>query len=144
MFVRRILLVFLVFGTCISAIEDGYASVDPYSIGVTLTSHAGCPVFVLNVLAHSPADKAGIRPGDQMLRIGAKEVQSANDAAPKIRSEGPGSVSVRFAHGGQMFTTVIKREKLSTIYMLAGVKIISGFVVPRDFFASGGGADAGI
>ena len=40
---------------------------------------------VTNVAAGSPAERAGIQPGDQILSVNGREVQSVNDAAYYIR-----------------------------------------------------------
>jgi membrane-associated protease RseP (regulator of RpoE activity) len=106
--------------------------VDPYSIGVGLFYSAGCPVFVGSINSGSPAERAGIQAGDQVLAVEGTPVNNGGDAASLIQSDRPSPVRLRLARSGKEFDAVSEREKRSAIYKKAGKNIISGAIVPPD------------
>jgi C-terminal processing protease CtpA/Prc len=103
---------------------------DPFSIGVTMLSHAGCPLYVGGVIVGSPAGRAGIQNGDHILAIEGIPVADPTTAAHFIQSDRPGSVTVTLARGGQEFDAVVVRARQSVIYERAGKRMISGILVP--------------
>ena len=48
---------------------------DPLMTGVTLGGPKNCPVFVVGVMAASPAARAGIRAGDKVLKVMASPLK---------------------------------------------------------------------
>ena len=106
--------------------------IDPYSIGVTIVSAVGCPVFVGSILARSPAERAGIQAGDRVLAIDGNPVRNLREAAKMLQSDVPGQVSLRLGRDDKEVALVLDREKRSAIYMSAGIKSVSGVVVPAD------------
>ena len=70
------------------------------------TPPGGAPVAVA-VTANGPAADAGIRPGDQLLRIGGTPVRSVDDIAVALAERKPGqTVPVEVRRGGQGTRTV--------------------------------------
>lgn len=103
---------------------------DPYSIGVTLSSRAGCPVFVIGVSAESPAKHSGIQAGDKVLAVEGTPVKDLKTATNLLQSSGPTPVDVRLERGEKEVDVVVGREKRSAIYRQAGQNIMSGVIVP--------------
>jgi S1-C subfamily serine protease len=64
-------------------------AVDLYSMGAALFSAAGCPVFVGGIAVGSPAERAGIRAGDQVLAVGGTPIKDLRQATRLLRSERP-------------------------------------------------------
>ncbi len=105
---------------------------DPYSVGITLISAAGCPVFVDGVMAHSPAERAGVKPGDRILAIAGSSIRNVGEAAKMLRSDRPGRVSIRLGRDEKEVELTLNREKRSGIYMDAGKQVVSGVIVPSN------------
>jgi putative serine protease PepD len=60
------------------------------------------------VTAGGPADKAGLKAGDVVTKVGGKNVDSANALIAHIRSEAPGAtVSVTYVRDGKAATTQV-------------------------------------
>ncbi len=110
----------------------GQGVVDPYSTGMTLLSPKGCPVFVGRVRHGSPAERAGVHHGDQLLGLDGKAVKSLDDVARLLPQEDSGSVTLTLLRGGKKINLVSGRERESTILARNGEKIISGAIVPAD------------
>jgi len=83
-------------------------------LGVTLFEEDGT-VSVSRVAPGSPAEKAGIRPGDQLLKIDDDQVRSAEDAVEDIRDKDPGSrVSLQIRRDGrtqELRAKLVSRER---------------------------------
>ena len=105
---------------------------DPFSIGVTILSHAGCPVFVGGVDVGSPAERAGIKGGDHILAVEGTPISDIRTAARLLQADRPGSVIVTLARGDQELSILVERERQSEIYKRAGKHIISGVIVSPD------------
>jgi len=105
----------------------------PYSIGVELMQPPGCPVFITAVLPHSPAERAGLKPGDRVLRVDGDKVRENDDAARLLRGSGPDKVRVRVRRGETEYQCAIPRENIGDIFARDGRKIVSGVVVPSSF-----------
>jgi len=105
---------------------------DPFSIGATMLSRAGCPLFVSSVVAGSPAERAGIRSGDRILAIEGTPVSDLRTAAHLLQSDRSGSVGIELARDDQELRVFVGRERQSIIYGRAGERIISGVAVPSD------------
>jgi C-terminal processing protease CtpA/Prc len=102
---------------------------DPFSIGVTIVSHMGCPVFVGSVDVGSPAERSGIKRGDHILAVEGAPISDIRTAAHLLQADRPGSVTVTLARGDQELSVVVERERRSEIYKRAGKHIISGVIV---------------
>src|SRR5207237_5294574 len=60
-------------------------SADPGTIGVRLRSDSATPPTVIWVLPDSPADKAGVHVGDQVVAVDGAAVMGWADATQKIK-----------------------------------------------------------
>lgn len=125
-------LTLLVVLTCIPA-GIPQTALAPYSIGVELMQPAGCPVFITAVLPQSPAERAGLRPGDRVLRVDGDKVHSNDDAARLLRGTDPDKIRVRIRRDGKDFQTAIVRENIADIFARSGKRVVSGVVVPASF-----------
>lgn len=105
---------------------------DPYSLGVDLLGQKGCPIFIGNVISGSPAERAGIHPGDQVLAVNGAPVQDIRQAAKLIHSNGPAPVTLRLKSDGKILEMIVGPEKRSAIFARNGKKIVSGAIVPED------------
>ncbi|MFQ3621721.1 MAG: PDZ domain-containing protein, partial [Spirochaetales bacterium] len=77
------------------------------SLNIKTTSGA----FVFDVFLGSPADKAGIQPGDLIVRVGNTEVKDSNDLVRLVGNLNPGTVTqlqvIRF---GETLTVSVRME----------------------------------
>ncbi len=105
---------------------------DPYSTGITLLSGKGCPVFIDGVSSGSPAERAGIHPGDLLVAVGGVHVSEPGGAARRLRSSAPTPVALTLSRGGKAFEVVSAFEKESSILAKSGMKALSGAIVPLD------------
>lgn len=105
---------------------------DPFSVGLTIWSHPGCPLYVGGVNVGSPAERAGIRSGDRMLSVEGTPVRDPRTAAHLLQADRPGSVKVTLARGEQELHVVVVRERQSVIYERLGKRTISGVLVSAD------------
>ena len=76
-------------------------------LGVTVRDDHHGHVFIRSVLAGSPADRALLRPGDQLVAFNTQSVRSLNDAVHFINSKSP----------GDEVTVIIRRNGLEGSYM---------------------------
>ena len=68
-------------------------------LGVSVTDGQN-GALVQDVAASTPAGKAGIQQGDEIVSLGGQSVQSANDLTTAMQSHKPGDkVSVTFLRG---------------------------------------------
>ncbi|MGE0439704.1 MAG: S41 family peptidase [Gemmatimonadales bacterium] len=77
---------------------------------VGLTVESGLTgLHVANVVAGTPADRAGIRPGDFVLEIGGRPARrwDAGRAAASLRPDAEGNVTVRFQSPGDSVPTEV-------------------------------------
>jgi S1-C subfamily serine protease len=112
----------------------GYAQppADPYITGVTLFSRTGCPVFVGTVTAGSPAERAGIKAGDKLVRVAGNPVGDLDGASRLLRANDRTHVVLTLKRGEEEITVESGYERRSTINARNGQKIISGLIVPPD------------
>lgn len=82
-------------------------------IGVNITSVSG-KIVVVSTIDHTPAQKAGIKAGDILLKVGGKDVQGLNIAeiAQIIRGEEGTIVFLEFLRDGKKFTKSLVREQI--------------------------------
>jgi hypothetical protein len=69
--------------------------------------------MVTGVIAGSPAERAGIKPGDRITTVRGEAVYSRVDAFEKIRRAG-GMVPLELSRGGEAFFTVIEKRALAS------------------------------
>jgi PDZ domain len=100
---------------------------DPYSIGAALGGQGSCPVFISSVIPDSPAQRAGIRAGDFLLAVGATKVENIGHAFDLLRSDNPGTVTVKLWRSGREIESVVGREKRSSILARTGGKSVPAF-----------------
>src|SRR5437899_1009141 len=67
----------------------------PPTIGITLIGGTdSCPVFVGYVSRDSPAERAGIKSGDVLLKVDGTAVRTAEDGASLLRTKGETPVKI--------------------------------------------------
>jgi len=73
-------------------------------------------VTVLGVLRPSPAQVAGVRPGDRLLRIGARRLEHEPTGVVYLLMEDTsGPLSVKLSRNGEELDVVIRREPLACL-----------------------------
>jgi hypothetical protein len=80
-------------------------------LGMELSEQARGDVRVSAVLAESPAEKAGLKPGDMLLRIRGKEIDTPSDAHKAV---------AEVKAGAQVSVTVRRRGEELTVDLSAG------------------------
>ncbi len=85
-------------------------------------------ILIKSVYKNSPADKAGLQPGDQLIKIGETQIKDFNDDAGILLKGAPGTtVKLTFTRQGKPQTSTLKRgvfkEKLVPYYKLLGNEI---------------------
>ncbi len=86
--------------------------------GLVLSGNPKAPPVVRAVLPHSPAESAGVRPGDRLRKIGAYDVQTAAGASKILNS--PEILHLRFD----------EHKPLSLEFENAGVVRLSAVALP--------------
>jgi hypothetical protein len=78
-------------------------------LGVELSNPIGGGVIVTSVAPGGPADRAGIEPGDVVMQIGNRAVNSPNDIDSAIQGMNVGDrVQIVILRGATTYTTVAK------------------------------------
>ncbi len=105
-----------------------------FVVGATITQpRKEAPVFINTVWAESPADRAGITSGSRLLAIDGVQVIDLREAAKRMSSDKPGSVTLRLWRRGQTYEVTLEREKMSSLLQRTGKKITpQGLMVPLD------------
>lgn len=92
------------------------------------------PVFIGSVRKISPAAKAGIRPGDQLIAIDGAPVKDFQDAAHRLSSDSSQPVSVELKRGGSTRKLTIKRERSDIVWSQNGWRVLDdGAIVGSDY-----------
>jgi S1-C subfamily serine protease len=105
---------------------------DRYLTGLTILSHKGCPLFIGQVARSSPAEKAGIQPGDQLTAVAGTHVEDAREAARLLQTNSPRNVLLTLQRNGKEIEVYSGYEKESSIHARNGQRVVSGLVVPTD------------
>ena len=88
-------------------------------IGVEIFIDKDNLLTVLAPFDYSPAAKAGILPGDKIIKVGGKDVSAKNynDAISMIRGEGASSdeVVLTIKRGTEVIDVNVKREKITVV-----------------------------
>jgi carboxyl-terminal processing protease len=84
-------------------------------IGVVIETNSGGQIEVVNVLNGSPAQAAGVRPGDVFLKVNGDDVSHATqfDLAQKVRGPAGSSVDITFGRDGQDVDLTITRADIT-------------------------------
>jgi C-terminal processing protease CtpA/Prc len=127
-------LCFLGLGLLIScpAVGQGPSS---FVTGITLVGGAeSCPVFVVNVVAGSPAEQAGIKTGDVLVAMNGTPVSSIDETVTKfLHSESATPVTLSLVHQEKPYVVTVGRVQSSTIPGNQRYKALqSGMAVPLD------------
>ena len=90
----------------------GWIGIVPQDISATQASQLGLAhggVVIANMYVGSPAQKAGLKPGDLLLALGGAAVRSAEDARVQIARQKPGStLQVRVQRGTKQLTLTVQ------------------------------------
>jgi S1-C subfamily serine protease len=87
------------------------------SVDSLLAERNGLPIdhgaLIVEVTANGPADRAGLKSGDVIVRVDGKEVNSVASLGDVLLSKEPGdSVSVQVQRGNQQLTVTVKLGEL--------------------------------
>ncbi len=86
-------------------------------IGIIVSNSApGSPVSILKVDDASPAQAAGILPGDIIVKIEGRPIQSVQDATVLLFGEAGTDVKILIRRGEQETDYTIKRASRSEVY----------------------------
>jgi regulator of sigma E protease len=67
-----------------------------------LPDYGGLPVVVGDVFSGSPAEEAGLKSGDRLVKIGTEDVKSSAQVTEYIRSHGGQTIPITVERAGQM------------------------------------------
>jgi membrane-associated protease RseP (regulator of RpoE activity) len=82
--------------------EIVYLGHEQARLGVTLADNSQGHVWIRSVIAGSPADRAHLRPGDQIVAMNESNIRSYADAVRFINASHPDQeVTIAFNRGGQ-------------------------------------------
>jgi carboxyl-terminal processing protease len=83
-------------------------------VGIYLTFSAGYPV-IAGTVADSPAAKAGLQPGDQIVKVGDKDMKgaTADQATAAIQGPNGSQVTLTILRGTSTFTVSITRAEIT-------------------------------
>ena len=96
-------------------LEKGYVSGRPY-LGITYVAVTDAStaqqlgvsaygIYIVEVIDGSPADQAGLEPGDRVISIDNTEIAAQEDLGTIVQSHATGdTISITVARGGQMVT----------------------------------------
>lgn len=95
-----------------SQLADTYASLEGRSVGIGVEldrSGAGQPLVIIQVLKFSPAETAGLKPRDRILRIDhqAADKLSSERATEKLKGDIGSTVEIEVLQAGQMIPRTI-------------------------------------
>lgn len=96
---------------------DAGPSATTYSIGVTIVKRPKsphCPAWVATVFPKSPAEEAGLLPGDEIDAIDGVPMMSLADIA-RIRADRPYPVRLRISRGVRRFDITVPRRSFAEI-----------------------------
>ena len=85
--------------------------VPKYWIGVRCEQSEGGDVIVLDVLDDSPAEEAGIKAGDQILKIGDAKLDGVKVLIDEVNEHGEDSVDLTIRRGGEEIEISVKPQR---------------------------------
>ena len=101
-----------------------------------IPDYGGLPVVVEGVGVNSPAEEAGIQPGDQVLTIGGEEVKSSAQVTEYIRSHPNEQIPITVERGGKQVSLTSNTRRLAG--GLLGISIREQFPLHRAGLGSAG------
>jgi C-terminal processing protease CtpA/Prc len=108
-----------------------------YRIGVDLFSGTkpSCPIFIGRVYRDSPAAKAGLMPGDQLIAVDGADITDIRDASKRItsRESKPVTLTLRRDEDNAPFSVTVRREEGAVLLRRDGWKLLQdGSLVRAD------------
>lgn len=124
-------------GVVISLLPSGAQQSRPkFAIGITMIGLAACqgaPVFIGGVTAESPAARAGLEPGDQLIAVDGDPVRNFHDASSRISSMSPDPVTITIRRAQVVKALTVPREPTDLIWSHSGLRLLDdGLVVSAD------------
>lgn len=98
-------------------------------IGAAAVKPAGRPITLIRVLPGTPAEKGGLRPGDQIIAIDGENILKLNlaGALEKLRGRAGTQVKLQIRRGNSEFSRTLTRKVVENASVVPGsVKLISG------------------
>lgn len=80
-------------------------------VGIEITEKSG-KLTVTHVIKDSPAQKGGVRKGDELLSVDGKAVDSVNKASKAIAGEEGTDVQLLLKRGGQKISVILTRSEV--------------------------------
>jgi S1-C subfamily serine protease len=77
--------------------------------GFKVTRDAG--VIIVNIAENSPAQQAGIQPGDIILKVGGKPIKTAGEVQQQVEAS---------SVGGSLEVEVLRQDKTQTLQVRPG------------------------
>lgn len=128
----RSLLVLVAIGAVVAVALRGMAGQAPAPAGVATRTAATLQVLVCEVLPGGPADRAGVRHGDELLKLGDRPLDSFDALAAVLNAYRPGDRAIVALRRGQaeQLLTITFGERDGRVYLgLTGCP--PGVVPPR-------------
>jgi S1-C subfamily serine protease len=122
-------------------VQRGYLGVQINDITQEIKTKNNLPstkgVFVTKVVEDGSADKAGIKDGDVILKIGTKEVNSVASLQEEIGKRRPGdkvSVTIRNKKGEEEIVELILRNKEGETKLISKEEVSKNIALGASFF----------
>lgn len=100
---------------------------EEYATGMTLVRPGpACPLYVVGVVPGSPANRAGLRPGDRLVSIDGKPAGDRD----LLSSQAPQPVAIGIVRSGESMTIRVGREPSSNLLRKQGLERVEDLLVP--------------
>jgi C-terminal processing protease CtpA/Prc len=94
-----------------------------YRTGLTIIEPSpACPVFVGGVDKDSPAEKAGVKPGDQLIAVDGMAVTSLQVGTVHLSAKTASPVTIELMRGGKAYRVTVQREEDHILWSKVGKK----------------------
>lgn len=94
-----------------------------YRTGLTIIGpNPTCPVFVGGVSKDSPAEKAGIKPGDQLVAVDGTDVTSLQVATAHLSAKTASPVTIELKRDEKPYRVTVLREENQVLWSKVGKK----------------------
>jgi C-terminal processing protease CtpA/Prc len=96
-----------------------------YRTGMTIirSSSTSCPVFVGDVSKDSPAAKAGIKSGDQLIAVDGMAVTSLQVATEHLSAKTASPVTIELKRDEKPYGVTVQREENHVLWSKSGLKL---------------------